>query len=170
MTKTIRPLSQNRKNPFAKKSSVDESALGATPSPRGLAVFDQPVKVTTQSKPTTGPSKENQKSKTTKQPTLFGIKKTTKEATTTTTATQETSLESQEASPSPAQPPKSGFMLWLDQNKPQLKLDNPDANDAELVRIGAQKFKTLSDEERQVIIQNFPSLNNSRSIPFSRLK
>lgn len=122
---------------------MDES-LGATPSPRGLAVFDQPAKVTQKSM--TGASKENQKSKATKQPTLFGMKKTAKDA---QPATQEATQESQEPA-SPAQPAKSGFMLWLDQNKPQLKLDNPDANDAELVRIGAQQFRSLSEEERQV--------------------
>lgn len=125
-------MSQSRKNPFAKKSSIEPES-----SPRGLAVFDQPAtKVTTKS------TKENQKSKATKQPTLFGMKKTVKDV---VVVTQE---ESQEPTASPA--PKSGFILWLDHNKPQLKLDNPDATDAELVRIGAQKFKTLSEEERQV--------------------
>lgn len=143
-------MSQNRKNPFAKKTSVtDDSSPGATPSPRGLAVFDQPK--VTQMK-ATGPSKENVKIKTTKQPTLFGMKKTAKEV---APSTQETSTESQDSSPIPAQqPPKSGFMLWLEQNKAQLKVDNPECNEAELVRLGAQKFKTLSDEERQVNVVN----------------
>ena len=105
---------------------VDESS-----SPRGLAVFDpQPAKPT-------GPSKENLKSKVTKQPTLFAMKKTT------------TTKEVQEESTPP--PTKSGFSLWLEQNKTQLKEEHPDANDAELVRLGAQKFKTLPEEERQVL-------------------
>lgn len=144
--KTIRPMSQNRKNPFAKKTSItDDSSPGATPSPRGLAVFDQPK--VTQTKTTTGPSKENAKTKMTKQPTLFGMKKTAKEV---APSPQEISPESQDSLPIPAQqPPKSGFMLWLDQNKAQLKVDNPECNEAELVRLGAQKFKTLSEEERQ---------------------
>lgn len=142
--KTIRPLSQNRKNPFAKRTSMDEST---TSSPRGLAVFDQPK--VTQTKPATGPSKENaNKAKVSKQQTLFGMKKSTKEA---TSITQEVSQDSQDNAPSPAQPPKSGFMLWLDQNRAQLKEEQPDANDAEIVRLGAQKFKTLSEEERQVL-------------------
>ena len=45
---------------------------------------------------------------------------------------------------------KSGFMLWLDHNRDQLELEHPEAMEAELVRLAAQKFKTLSDDERQV--------------------
>ena len=143
--KSIRPLSQNRKNPFAKKTSVTDDSSPTTPSPRGLAAFDQPK--VTQTKPTSGPSKENVKAKVSKQPTLFGMKKATKDS---TPPTQEMFSESQDPLPSPAQPPKTGFTLWFDQNKSQLKLDNPECNDAELVRLGAQKFKSLSEEERQV--------------------
>ncbi len=108
--KSIRPLSQSRKNPFAKKTSDDSSPT--TPSPRGLAAFDQPK--VTQTKPTTtGPSKENVKAKSTKQPTLFGMKKAAKDSSSPAPA-QEMSLESQEDPlPSPAQPPKTGFMLLV---------------------------------------------------------
>ena len=158
--KTIRPLSQSRKNPFAKKTTAaaaDDSSQGggATPSPRGLAIFDQPAnKATPNNK--TGPSKENLKTANrpvTKQPTLFGMKKTAaKEATSAPVA-----VETQSTHPvdqSPAAPPKSGFMLWLEQNKPQLQADHPDANDAELVRLAAQKFKTLPEDERQVFLNS----------------
>ena len=145
--KSIRPLSQNRKNPFAKKTSITDDSSTATPSPRGLAVFDQPK--VTQTKSTTGPSKENNKTKATKQPTLFGMKKAA--AKDLTPPTQEVSSESQDPSPSPVQPPKTGFTLWFDQNKSQLKEENPECNDAELVRLAAQKFKSLSEEERQVV-------------------
>ena len=41
--KTIRPASQAKKNPFAKKSSQSTDAQGATPpAARGVAVFDEP--------------------------------------------------------------------------------------------------------------------------------
>lgn len=180
--KSIRPLSQSRKNPFAKKTSDDSSS--ATPSPRGLAAFDQPK--VTQTKPTTtGPSKENVKAKATKQPTLFGMKKAAKDS--SPAPAQEMSSESQDPLPSPAQPPKTGFLLWFDQNRSQFMSDNPECNEAELVRLGAQKFKSLSEEERQVgysskftylitIIWVFPAYRNTtgngsrREMPNSRKK
>lgn len=154
--KSIRPLSQNRKNPFAKKTSITDDSSPTTPTPRGLAAFDQ-TKIT-QTKSNTGPSKENTKAKATKQPTLFGMKKAA--AKDITPPTQELSSESQDPLTSPAQPPKTGFTLWFDQNKSQLKQDNPECNDAELVRLGAQKFKSLSEEERQVVFHSSVFIGN----------
>lgn len=48
------------------------------------------------------------------------------------------------------QPAKSGFMLWLDENREQLKLDHPEAIEVDLVRLAAQKFRSLPEDERQV--------------------
>ena len=127
----IRPISQNKKNPFVKKGS--DSSVAATPSPRGMAIFDVP-KVTP-----SGPTKENvTKSKTTKQPTLFSSLASKK-----TPAPDGASVEP------PTQPGKSGFMLWFDENKSTLQLDNPEASDSELVRLAAQKFKSLPQDEKQ---------------------
>lgn len=131
---------------------MDSSPSSVSPSPRGLAIFDQPAS----SKPSTqlqSSSKEN-KPKSTKQPTLFNS--LAKKATTTTASEKDASgAEEVVTSPSPAaqsQPAagKSGFQQWLEQNRAQLQADQPDMSEAELVRLAAQKFKTLPEEERQV--------------------
>lgn len=60
------------------------------------------------------------------------------------------SLPENQATPTTTTQAKSGFMLWLDHNREQLEVEHPEATEAELVRLAAQKFKTLSDDERQV--------------------
>lgn len=42
--------------------------------------------------------------------------------------------------------PSSGqkFMPWFESNKDQLKEENPDATDSELIKIGMRQFKTLN--------------------------
>lgn len=111
-------------------------------------MFDQP-KVTAKAAPT-GPSKEN-RVKTSKQPTLFGMKKQSKEAATSEEPCIDSQSENQATSnPTPNTQGKTGFMLWLEQNREQLQGEHPEATDAELVRLAAQKFKTLTDDERQV--------------------
>ena len=131
--KTIRPLSQTKKNPFAKKSE-------ASASPRGLAIFDAVKEKGAAVKSNSSSAKENvnAKTKSTKQPTLFSMKKTT-------------STDDSAAS----QSSKTGFMLWLELNKAQLQEENPDATEVELTRLAAQKFRALPEDQRQVSITIF---------------
>ena len=50
---------------------------------------------------------------------------------------------------------KSGFQLYLEQNRSELQADQPGASEAELVRLAAQKFKSLPEDERQVLLLTF---------------
>merc|ERR1740128_1362875 len=130
--KTIRPLSQTKKNPFAKKAE-------ASASPRGMAIFDATTKEKAGAavKSSFSSAKENVgvKTKTTKQPTLFNMKKP---------------APADDSSPATQASSKTGFMLWLEQNKAQLQEEHPDATEVELTKLAAQKFRALPEDQRQV--------------------
>jgi HMG (high mobility group) box len=170
-TKTIRPLTQNKKNPFAKKTQ--DSPAGTPPSARGVAIFDE-IKPSPifKSKGAPGNAKENQqttKPKNTKQSTLFSMKKSVASATTSEESTPTGSATpSSEGSTSQ----KTGFMLWLEQNQSILQEEHPEASDSELTRLAAQRFRALPEAERQVSV--FLSLHvhfdNGRSICYAEVQ
>ncbi|XP_063295848.1 WD repeat and HMG-box DNA-binding protein 1 [Pelobates fuscus] len=49
--------------------------------------------------------------------------------------------------------PKTGFQLWLDENRPSILLENPDFDDSELIKDGMSRFRNLTNEERTLWIE-----------------
>ncbi|XP_057282305.1 WD repeat and HMG-box DNA-binding protein 1 [Pezoporus wallicus] len=46
--------------------------------------------------------------------------------------------------------PKTGFQMWLEENRANILKDNPDLNEAEVIKEGMTRFRVLSSEERMV--------------------
>uniref|UniRef100_A0A8C6J079 WD repeat and HMG-box DNA-binding protein 1 n=1 Tax=Melopsittacus undulatus TaxID=13146 RepID=A0A8C6J079_MELUD len=46
--------------------------------------------------------------------------------------------------------PKTGFQMWLEENRANILKDNPDLNEAEVIKEGMSRFRVLSAEERMV--------------------
>ncbi|KFO89811.1 WD repeat and HMG-box DNA-binding protein 1 [Buceros rhinoceros silvestris] len=46
--------------------------------------------------------------------------------------------------------PKTGFQMWLEENRANILSDNPDLNEAEVIKEGMGRFRVLSSEERMV--------------------
>ncbi|NXL01314.1 WDHD1 protein, partial [Mesembrinibis cayennensis] len=46
--------------------------------------------------------------------------------------------------------PKTGFQMWLEENRANILTDNPDLNEAEVIKEGMSQFRMLSSEERMV--------------------
>ncbi|NXV47200.1 WDHD1 protein, partial [Uria aalge] len=46
--------------------------------------------------------------------------------------------------------PKTGFQTWLEENRANILTDNPDLNEAEVIKEGMTRFRMLSSEERMV--------------------
>ncbi|NWI17154.1 WDHD1 protein, partial [Crypturellus soui] len=46
--------------------------------------------------------------------------------------------------------PRTGFQLWLEENRANILTDNPDLNEAEVIKEGMNQFRVLSAEERMV--------------------
>ncbi|XP_009994758.1 PREDICTED: WD repeat and HMG-box DNA-binding protein 1 [Chaetura pelagica] len=46
--------------------------------------------------------------------------------------------------------PKTGFQMWLEENRASILADNPDLNEAEVIKEGMSRFRVLSSEERKV--------------------
>ncbi|XP_065695822.1 WD repeat and HMG-box DNA-binding protein 1 isoform X1 [Patagioenas fasciata] len=44
--------------------------------------------------------------------------------------------------------PKTGFQMWLEENRANILTDNPDLNEAEIIKEGMSRFRMLSSEER----------------------
>ncbi|KFQ43749.1 PREDICTED: WD repeat and HMG-box DNA-binding protein 1 [Nestor notabilis] len=44
--------------------------------------------------------------------------------------------------------PKTGFQMWLEENRANILKDNPDLNEAEVIKEGMSRFRMLSSEER----------------------
>ncbi|KAM9556396.1 WD repeat and HMG-box DNA-binding protein 1 isoform 1-T2 [Guaruba guarouba] len=44
--------------------------------------------------------------------------------------------------------PKTGFQMWLEENRANILKDNPDLNEAEVIKEGMSRFRLLSSEER----------------------
>ncbi|KAM9290855.1 WD repeat and HMG-box DNA-binding protein 1 [Morus bassanus] len=45
---------------------------------------------------------------------------------------------------------KTGFQMWLEENRANILTDNPDLNEAEVIKEGMSRFRMLSSEERMV--------------------
>ncbi|NWX40985.1 WDHD1 protein, partial [Steatornis caripensis] len=46
--------------------------------------------------------------------------------------------------------PKTGFQMWLEENRANILTDNPNLNEAEVIKEGMSRFRVLSSEERMV--------------------
>ncbi|NXK86665.1 WDHD1 protein, partial [Formicarius rufipectus] len=46
--------------------------------------------------------------------------------------------------------PKTGFQMWLEENRANILTDNPDLNEAEVIKEGMSRFRVLTSEERMV--------------------
>ncbi|NXD24855.1 WDHD1 protein, partial [Spelaeornis formosus] len=46
--------------------------------------------------------------------------------------------------------PKTGFQMWLGENRANILTDNPDLNEAEVIKEGMSRFRMLTSEERMV--------------------
>ncbi|XP_074960391.1 WD repeat and HMG-box DNA-binding protein 1 [Phalacrocorax aristotelis] len=46
--------------------------------------------------------------------------------------------------------PKTGFQMWLEENRANILTDNPDLNEAEVIKEGMSRFRMLSSEDRMV--------------------
>ncbi|NXV73807.1 WDHD1 protein, partial [Atlantisia rogersi] len=46
--------------------------------------------------------------------------------------------------------PKTGFQTWLEENRANILTDNPDLDEAEVIKEGMNRFRMLSSEERMV--------------------
>ncbi|XP_014802498.1 PREDICTED: WD repeat and HMG-box DNA-binding protein 1 isoform X2 [Calidris pugnax] len=46
--------------------------------------------------------------------------------------------------------PKTGFQMWLEENRANILADNPDLNEAEVIKEGMSRFRMLTSEERMV--------------------
>ncbi|NXY45841.1 WDHD1 protein, partial [Ceuthmochares aereus] len=46
--------------------------------------------------------------------------------------------------------PKTGFQMWLEENRANILADNPDLDEAEVIKEGMSRFRMLSSEERMV--------------------
>ncbi|NXP72707.1 WDHD1 protein, partial [Ramphastos sulfuratus] len=44
--------------------------------------------------------------------------------------------------------PKTGFQMWLEENRANILTDNPDLDEAEVIKEGMSRFRVLSSEER----------------------
>ncbi|KAM4666418.1 WD repeat and HMG-box DNA-binding protein 1 [Amazona ochrocephala] len=44
--------------------------------------------------------------------------------------------------------PKTGFQMWLEENRANILKDHPDLNEAEVIKEGMSRFRVLSSEER----------------------
>ncbi|NXN06559.1 WDHD1 protein, partial [Indicator maculatus] len=44
--------------------------------------------------------------------------------------------------------PKTGFQMWLEENRASILTDNPDLDEAEVIKEGMSRFRVLSSEER----------------------
>ncbi|NWH69654.1 WDHD1 protein, partial [Piaya cayana] len=46
--------------------------------------------------------------------------------------------------------PRTGFQMWLEENRANILADNPDLDEAEVIKEGMSRFRELSSEERMV--------------------
>ncbi|NXP43099.1 WDHD1 protein, partial [Leiothrix lutea] len=46
--------------------------------------------------------------------------------------------------------PKTGFQMWLEENRTNILTDNPELNEAEVIKEGMSRFRMLTSEERMV--------------------
>ncbi|NXM02338.1 WDHD1 protein, partial [Tyrannus savana] len=46
--------------------------------------------------------------------------------------------------------PKTGFQMWLEENRANILTDNPDLDEAEVIKEGMSRFRMLTSEQRMV--------------------
>lgn len=46
--------------------------------------------------------------------------------------------------------PKTGFQLWLEENRKSITVDHPDLQETDIIKEAMVRFRTLSAEERLV--------------------
>ncbi|XP_030580806.1 WD repeat and HMG-box DNA-binding protein 1 isoform X2 [Archocentrus centrarchus] len=97
--------------------------------------------------------------KTKTQPTLLqmaGTKAANKKAQSTENTEPAANLQKRADTPPPAPPaddsenkrPKTGFQLWLEENRKSILADNPDLEETDIIKEAMGRFRTLSAEER----------------------
>ncbi|XP_068110818.1 WD repeat and HMG-box DNA-binding protein 1 [Hyperolius riggenbachi] len=83
------------------------------------------------------------------QPTLFQAKSTVKKA-----QENEKPIQMSPAAVTPeikeVKKPKTGFQLWLDDNRESILSDNPELEESEIIKEGMNRFRTLTNEQRMV--------------------
>ncbi|EDQ90119.1 uncharacterized protein MONBRDRAFT_3720, partial [Monosiga brevicollis MX1] len=53
--------------------------------------------------------------------------------------------------------PLRSYMRWFSANREQIKQDNPDASNTELSQIGGQRWKEVSQEDKDKLEEDFQS-------------
>ncbi|NXA14635.1 WDHD1 protein, partial [Sapayoa aenigma] len=56
--------------------------------------------------------------------------------------------------------PKTGFQMWLEENRANILTDNPDLNEAEVIKEGMSRFRMLTSEERMVWTEKAKGVND----------
>lgn len=51
--------------------------------------------------------------------------------------------------------PKTGFQLWLEENRKSITADHPDLEETDVIKEAMGRFRVLSAEER-LVLNNFP--------------
>lgn len=55
--------------------------------------------------------------------------------------------------------PKTGFQMWLEENRSCILAENPDFEETEIIKEGMSRFRTLSAEERMVMQSSCGAFN-----------
>ncbi|CAG5849105.1 unnamed protein product [Menidia menidia] len=148
-------------NPFAK-----EAASPVTPSltPVGKVGRANPFKVSGSGRPSSSSGRRcrwgGAAARPGKSPVLKPLAPRTKTKTQSTLLTMAVSKKPQDGvelkqpePPSPAedaenQRPKTGFQLWLEENRKNIMADSPDLEETEVIKEAMSRFRTLTAEER----------------------
>uniref|UniRef100_A0A3B3DTD5 WD repeat and HMG-box DNA-binding protein 1 n=1 Tax=Oryzias melastigma TaxID=30732 RepID=A0A3B3DTD5_ORYME len=143
-----------RANPF-KVSATGKSSVSA--QPRAANILDN-MTSSRKSTPLSGPA-----AKTSKSPVLKPLAPRPKTKTQSTLLQmasskakkaeedKEPDLQKQAEAPPPVsenQRPKTGFQLWLEENRKSITADSPDLDETEVIREAMGRFRVLSAEER----------------------
>ncbi|XP_060789640.1 WD repeat and HMG-box DNA-binding protein 1 isoform X2 [Neoarius graeffei] len=148
---SIRPVSKEaRVNPF-KVSGSGKPFASSSPQPRATNVLDTMIasnrKHTASAKaPVLKPLAPKPRSKA--QATLLQM--------TTSKKSEEKEVEKPREEKPAASPgdnventrPKTGFQLWLEENRKSILADNPDLEEMDIIKEAMSRFRTLSSEER----------------------
>ncbi|XP_030070142.1 WD repeat and HMG-box DNA-binding protein 1 isoform X2 [Microcaecilia unicolor] len=158
--------SQGRVNPF--KVSSDQTGVVTSGSSVSSNILDNMNKFTKKATPPNNHATNKQKmlvikplmtkpkSKLT-QGTLFhsatpkpAIKKTEQKERESENTVPEISISSEKTE---NKKPKTGFQLWLDENRGDILATNPDLEESDIIKDGMSRFRMLSPEERMMWIE-----------------
>ncbi|XP_077942026.1 WD repeat and HMG-box DNA-binding protein 1 [Gasterosteus aculeatus] len=150
-----------RANPFKVSSSASFSPSAAAAAPRGTNILDNMASGRKASPlagsagkankgPVLKPLPPRPRSKT--QPTLLQMTSSKKK----TQGITQKQPEAPPPTPPPAPPadsgenerPKTGFQLWLEENRKSISADHPELEETEVIKEAMGRFRTLSAEER----------------------